>query len=61
MQYEHLLLLAEQVRKPLSVMICEAVVEQYLAQLDVQKRQQALDNLLALDAPVSDWSQMEFD
>ena len=58
-QYERLTELAEQEKKPLSVMIREAVVERYLVKIDEQKRQQALANLLALDAPVADWPQME--
>ena len=58
-QYEQLMELAEYEQKPLSVMIREAVVERYLVQLDAKKRQQALANLLALEAPVADWPQME--
>lgn len=58
-QYDQLMELAEYQQKPLSVMIREAVVERYLVQIDAQKRQQALANLLALDAPVADWPQME--
>jgi len=58
-QHERLMELADQEQKPLSVMIREAVVERYLVKIDEQKRQQALANLLALDAPVADWPQME--
>ena len=58
-QYERLLALAEQEQKPLSVIIREAVVERYFVQIDQQERQKALDALLALDAPVADWPQME--
>ncbi|MBK8985679.1 MAG: hypothetical protein IPM39_06300 [Chloroflexi bacterium] len=58
-QYDQLMELAENEQKPLSVMIREAVVERYLMRVDAQKRQQALANLLALDAPVADWPQME--
>lgn len=58
-QYALLLELAEQAQKPLSVMIREAVEERYFARIDQRKRQQALANLLALDAPVADWPQME--
>ena len=58
-QYDRLMKLAEDEQKPLSVMIREAVVERYLMRVDAQKRQQALANLLALDAPVADWPQME--
>lgn len=58
-QYKRLIELAEQEQKPLSVMIRNAVEERYFAKIDEQKRQQALANLLALDAPVADWTQME--
>lgn len=58
-QYDQLMELAEYEQKPLSVMIREAIVERYLVQIDAQKRQQALANLLALEAPVADWPQME--
>ena len=58
-QYERLLELAEQEQKPLSVMIREAVEERYFVKIDQQKRQEALANLLALDAPVAEWPQME--
>jgi predicted DNA-binding protein len=58
-QYERLMELAEQEQKPLSVMSREAVEERYFVKIDQQKRQEALANLLALDAPVADWPQME--
>jgi len=58
-QYERLMELAEQEQKPLSVMIREAVEERYFVKIDQQKRQEALAKLLALDAPVADWPQME--
>jgi hypothetical protein len=41
------------------VLIREAVEEQYLAPVEAQRRRQALRNILALDAPVADWPQME--
>lgn len=58
-QYDQLVSLADQQQKPLSVLIREAVVDRYLVKLDAEKRQQALANLLALDAPAADWPQME--
>ena len=58
-QYERLMALAEQEQKPLSVLIREAVTECYFAPIDEQKRQQALARLLTLNAPVTDWPQME--
>lgn len=58
-QYERLMALAEQENKPLSVLIREAVEEQYFVPVAAKKRREALANLLALDAPVADWAQME--
>ncbi|MDJ0753396.1 MAG: ribbon-helix-helix protein, CopG family [Ardenticatenaceae bacterium] len=58
-QYERLIALAEEAQKPVSVLIREAVEERYFVKIDQQKRQQALANLLALNAPVADWPQME--
>lgn len=58
-QYQRLLALADEENKPLSVLIREAVEERYFVPLAQQKREQALANLLALDAPVADWEQME--
>ncbi len=58
-QYERLMALAEQEQKPLSVLIREAIEEQYFTLVAQQKRQQALANLLALQAPVAEWPQME--
>lgn len=60
-QYEQLLALAEQEKKPLSVMIREAVEEQYFVTIDQQKRREALDALLSLNASVADWEQMEIE
>ncbi|HSM56667.1 MAG TPA: ribbon-helix-helix domain-containing protein [Candidatus Sulfomarinibacteraceae bacterium] len=58
-QYERLSKLAEEQRKPLSVLIREAVERTYFLEMDRERRRQALDQLLALEAPVADWSQME--
>lgn len=58
-QYDKLMALAEQENKSLSVLIREAVEERYFVKIERQQRQQALANLLALDAPVADWQQME--
>lgn len=58
-QYKRLMALAEKEEKPLSVLIREAVEERYFVPVERQKRQQALASLLALDAPVEDWEQME--
>lgn len=58
-QYDRLIALAEDVQKPLSVLIREAIEERYFAPLAEQRRQLALENLLALNAPIADWPQME--
>lgn len=58
-QHERLMEVAEQENKPLSVLIREAIEERYLVPIEQQKRQQALANILALETPVADWSQME--
>ena len=58
-QYEQLAQLAEQSRKPLSVLIREAIEQTYFEAIDRRRREQALERLLSLDAPVADWEQME--
>ena len=58
-QYERLTALSAEEEKPLSVLIREAVEQRYFAPLAEQRRRQALENLLALDAPVAEWPQME--
>lgn len=58
-QYERLLELSDQQEKPVSVLIREAVEEQYFVPIEEQRRQKALKNLLALEAPVADWPEME--
>ena len=58
-QYAHLLKSTEHGQKSLSVLIREAIEAHYFAPLEVEKRQKALANLLALEAPVADWEQME--
>ncbi len=58
-QYARMMEVAEQENKALSVLIREAVEERYFVPMEKQHRQQALANLLALDAPVADWPQME--
>jgi predicted DNA-binding protein len=58
-QYERLSQLAEQQEKPVSVLIREAIEQTYFVEMDRQRRQQALERLLSLDAPVADWPQME--
>ena len=58
-QYEALLELSQSTGKPLSELIREAVEKTYLEQQDRNRRQAALERLLSLEAPVSDWPDME--
>jgi hypothetical protein len=58
-QLAQLLELAEQQQKPVSLLIREAIEIVYLVDIDRQQRQRALETLLALDAPVADWPEME--
>ena len=58
-QYARLLALADQKQKPLSVLIREAVEEQYLVPVAQERANALWHDLLALDAPVAEWSQME--
>jgi predicted DNA-binding protein len=58
-QYETLSRLSEEMAKPLSALIREAVEKVYLEQADQERRRAALRRLLALEAPVADWEQME--
>ena len=58
-QYGVLTQLATQEQKPVSVLVREAIEKIYFAEAERQRRQRALRQLLALDAPVADWPQME--
>ena len=58
-QFETLSRLAEEMEKPLSALIREAVEKVYLEQVDQERRRAALRRLLSLEAPVADWDQME--
>jgi predicted DNA-binding protein len=58
-QYEMLVELSQTTGKPLSVLVREAVEEVYFEQRAHDCRQKALSRLLSLQAPVSDWSEME--
>jgi predicted transcriptional regulator len=58
-QYQALSRLAEEMEKPLSVLIREAVEQVYLEQAEQERRRAALRRLLSLEAPVADWDQME--
>ena len=51
--------LSEETQKPLSVLVREAIEKVYLKQAVLSQRQRALQSLLSLKAPVSDWPEME--
>ena len=58
-QHEHLLYLATAVGKPVSVLIREAVEVVYFSPKLEAERLEALEELLTLNAPAIDWSEME--
>ncbi len=58
-QYETLVELSQNTGKPLSVLVREAVEKVYFERKARDRRQAALNRLLSLQAPVSDWSEME--
>jgi len=58
-QYELLREHAQEVKKPLSVVVREAVERSLLMKLEQRRRQEALERLCSGDAPVGDWPEME--
>lgn len=58
-EYRQLARLADATRKPLSTLVREAVEQVYFERKTRARRRAALQNLLALNAPVADWQQME--
>ncbi len=58
-EFQELVSLSEEKGKAISVLIREAIEETYFKTAVAEKRQAALKSLLSLDAPVSDWPQME--
>ena len=58
-QYALLLEIAEEQGKPLSVLIREAIEEEYFQKAALRRRRAALQSLLSLEAPVADWEEME--
>jgi hypothetical protein len=58
-QYAALQDLAERRGEPLSVLVRAAVEQTYFAEAARTRRRAALDQLLSLQAPVTDWEQME--
>lgn len=58
-EYQDLSRLSAKLQKPLSTLIREAVEKVYFEPVTRDRRRTALKNLLALQAPVSDWPEME--
>ena len=58
-QYDTISRLSEEMGKPVSVLIREAVEKVYIEQAEQERRQAALQRLLSLEAPTADWEQME--
>jgi len=58
-QFAILSALSSETGKPLSLLIREAVEKVYFEQAARKQRKAALMRLLSLQAPVSDWPQME--
>ena len=58
-QYELLLQIAQEERKPVSVLLREAIVEEYFKEAALKRRRAALKSLRPLRAPGADWAQME--
>lgn len=58
-EFQELVKLSEAKGKPISQLIREAVEDTYFKRIIAERRQAALESLLALDAPVSDWPQIE--
>ncbi|MBL7065417.1 MAG: ribbon-helix-helix domain-containing protein [Anaerolineae bacterium] len=58
-QYALLRQLSKEQKKPVSVLVREAVEQVYFKQAVLRRRRTALKSLLSLNAPVSDWEQME--
>ncbi len=58
-QHNILMDCAQQAHKPVGVLVREAVQKVYLQDIERERRQRALNRLVALNAPVSDWEEME--
>lgn len=58
-EYNNLARLAAERQKPVSVLVREAIEEVYFQEIIRERRRAALESLLALDAPVGDWPEME--
>lgn len=58
-QHNLLVECARRAQKPVGVLVREAVQQVYLREVERERRQQALNRLAALNAPVGDWEEME--
>ena len=58
-QFALLSRLSEAQGKPVSALVREAVERTYVDRVQCERRHAALAMLLALEAPVADWEQME--
>ena len=58
-QYALLKEIAQEQGKTVSVLIREAIEEEYFEKEARKRRRAALKSLLSLDAPVADWEEME--
>ena len=58
-QYELLQEYAQQVDKPLGVVIRETVEHSLIIDLEQRRKQKALERLCSGDTPVGDWPEME--
>ena len=58
-QYVALQEMSKELKKPVSVLIREAIETTYFEPRSQKRREDALEQLLSLEAPVADWEQME--
>lgn len=58
-QYQLLTQVAQNEQKPLSVLVREAIEQVFFVETERRKRHDALNQIIALQAPVADWPQME--
>ena len=58
-QYAGMQEVSKALHKPVSVLIREAIEQTYFQPLLQKQREDALEQLLSLNAPVADWEQME--
>ena len=58
-EYERLQEISRTLRRPVSVLVREAVEREYLAAASPERRRAALEELFNLNAPVGEWDHME--